>query len=195
MSNARKEFRRFFTRNFFQGFLGFVGLLVAFIVFQNFVQDHYAEWITPIRDKPVAVYAVFFVNELVLGLIPPEFFMFLHVEDPPWVYWQYITIMTLLSYAGGLSAYYFGKATRRTRFMRVIVVSPRARPWIKQFNRFGGIIILIAAVTPVPFALTSLLAGALDYRFASYVKFAFVRFLRFYPYGYAVYYLGKTQLF
>lgn len=195
MTDTAKEFRQFFTRNFFQGLLGFVLILVAFIVFQNFIKDHYEEWVLPIRDKPLIVYSIFYLNELVLGLIPPEFFMFLHVQDPPVTFWKFVTIMTVLSYAGGISAYYFGKATQRSRFMRVILVSPRFRPWRTRYNKFGGVLILIAAVTPVPFALTSLISGALNYSFKSYLKYAFVRFLRFYPYAYAVYYLGKTQLF
>lgn len=195
MTEYRKEFRRFFTASFLRGLVAFVVVLGLFLVFRNYVNEHYEAWVAPVRDKPVIVYTFFFINELVLGLIPPEFFMFLHVGDSEWVFWQYVTLMCGLSYAGGMLAFYFGKSTRRTRFMRKIIVSPRARQWVMYYHKFGGILILIAAITPVPFALTSLLSGALDYDFKSYLKYASVRFLRFYPYAYAVYYLGQSQLF
>lgn len=195
MSDYKKEIRQFLGKNLLQGLLAFAVLLVFFVFFKNFVQEHYQAWVTPVRDQPWIVYSVFFINELVLGLIPPEFFMFLHVQDSPTVFWLYVTLMTVLSYAGGTTAFVVGKRTRRTRFMRTIMVGKQARRWIMYYHRFGGILILIAAITPVPFALTSLISGVLDYDFKDYVKYAWVRFLRFYPYAYAVYYLGTTQLF
>ncbi|MEM6877340.1 MAG: cbb3-type cytochrome c oxidase subunit I, partial [Bacteroidota bacterium] len=39
-------------------------------------------------------------------------------------------------------------------------------------------IILMAAITPVPFALVSLISGAVNYPFKGYMKYAAVRFLR-----------------
>lgn len=195
MSDYKKEIRQFFGKSLLQGLVATAVLLVFFVFFKNFVQEHYQVWVTPVRDQPWIVYSVFFVNELILGLIPPEFFMFLHVQDSPTVFWFYITLMTGLSYLGGTTAFFIGKGTRRTRFMRTIMVGKQSRRWIMYYHRFGGILILIAAITPVPFALTSLISGVLDYDFKDYVKFAWVRFLRFYPYAYAVYYLGTTQLF
>lgn len=195
MSEYRKEIRQFFGKNLLQGLVAFVFLLVAFVLFKEYVEDHYQIWVAPVRDQPWIVYSVFFINELILGLIPPEFFMFLHVKDAPTVFWLYVTLMTVLSYLGGTFAFFIGKWTRRTRFMRTIMVGKKARLVVRQYHKYGGALIVIAAITPVPFALTSLVSGTLDYDFKDYVKFAWVRFIRFYPYAYAVYYLGTTQLF
>lgn len=194
MSDLRKDYMRFFSRNLLQGLVAFVFIVIGVVLFKNYLHHHYQIWLAPIKNNLAMVYVVFFLNELILGLIPPEFFMFLHVDDPPTVFWAFVTLMVVLSYLGGLSAFFFGQLTQRSTFMRRWIASPRLRPLITYYNKYGGIIIFIAAVTPVPFALTSMLSGALGYRFSSYIKYAALRLLRFYPYAALVYTVGTVNL-
>ena len=195
MGNKQKELLHFFTTNFVRGLIMFAFLLLVFVIFRSFVSAHYEAWIRPIANQVGLVYSIFFINELIVGFIPPEFFMFLHIEEAPKTFWKFVSLMTILSYLGGACAYAIGRLTQNTGFVKKHLKNPVNAVYLDYYKRFGGIVILIAAITPVPFALTSLLSGTLNYPFSSYLKYASLRFLRFYPYAYILYTTGSIDVF
>ncbi len=193
--SRRQQLVRFLTTNLLKGVVGFAAVIFVLYLLSDFVKANYDDWVLPVADKPFWVMTFFFLNEFILGFVPPELFMGIYSGKPEIVYWQYITLMTALSYLGGIVSYYFGKLFQRAPFMKRFMERQAMVTLKGYYERFGGVIILIAAVTPIPFALTSLLSGVINYPFGSYLKWGFFRFLRFFPYAYAVYHtIGIPQL-
>jgi membrane protein YqaA with SNARE-associated domain len=58
---------------------------------------------------------------------------------------------------------------------------------VSLFRRYGGLVIFISALTPLPFSPVSVVAGMIDYPFKLYWLVAMSRFLRFFLYAYFIF--------
>ena len=98
-----------------------VGFIAAIVTLNQFVDINLTlERVTQLL--PVyGVLGFFFVSETILGLVPPEIFIAWSGNMPrPW---QYLSILALLSYSGGLMAYWFGKCiTTMPLLLQLILV-------------------------------------------------------------------------
>jgi membrane protein YqaA with SNARE-associated domain len=194
MPEKRKELFRYFSGNILRGIVAFVALLLVLLTFKNIVNEHYETWIRPVADQPFIVFSFFFLNEVTFGFLPPEIFMFLYLKDSAWVYWKWVTVMTVLSYIGGAGAFYIGRYLGTKGHLERWRANPRYGKFIEYYDKFDGILIIIAATTPVPFPLISMISGALGHTFWHYAKYAFTtRFIRFYLYAYVLWETGKID--
>jgi membrane protein DedA with SNARE-associated domain len=57
----------------------------------------------------------------------------------------------------------------------------------QMLRKWGGLIIAVGALLPLPFAIASMAAGMIKYDFKAFLLFALLRFLRFAIYGFAIY--------
>jgi len=194
MPEKRNELFKYFSGNIIRGAIGFVLLLLLLLTLKHFMDEYYEDWIVPVADRPVYVFSFFFISEITSGFIPPEVFMFLYLKKPTLTFWKIVAFMTLLSYIGGACAFFIGRYFGRRGHLERWRESPRYGKLIEYYDKFDGILLVIAAVTPLPFALVSMVSGALNHTFWHYMKFAFsVRFLRFFPYAYLLWKFGKVD--
>lgn len=184
MESNQDSAKSFFTKNLLRGLLSFVLFIVAFIFFRDWILTHYEEWLQPIADQPFVLYCVFFLNELFLGLISPEVFMLFFIPKGAAYFTQQIIIMTILSYCGGFLAFSLGRFFRQFPKLDLFVKMPKLAKWKPYYDKYGGLIIFVAAVTPVPFAFTSLMVAWLGYPISKYLLYGSLRFIRFVLYGY-----------
>jgi membrane protein YqaA with SNARE-associated domain len=56
-----------------------------------------------------------------------------------------------------------------------------------MFRKFGSALIIAAALTPLPWALISMLVGSTEYPLKRFSAFALFRVLRFAVYGYIIF--------
>ena len=134
--------------------------------------------------NPYLVYLFFLASETFLGLIPPDIFIMWgkHFSEPYLV----VTVLATLSYIGGIFSYKIGKLIRRI---------PRVNAYIeKKFDKnyrliekFGGAIIVVAALFPLPYSTISMIAGAVKYKYKTFLLLGLTRFLRFYLYAIVLY--------
>lgn len=187
--NIRSGLYRFLGKNFINLSLILTGiiLLIFFIdlifdleyqyaVFQNFVD----------KLAPAWVFLIFLLSESILGFIPPDIFIVWGKARFPNYAYLIVTILAAISYLGGIIAYYLGKLIRR---------SPRVKRYVEQryeknFNlieKWGGLVIIMAALFPLPFALTSTIAGIVRYPFKSFLLYGLTRFIRFFLYALVIF--------
>lgn len=130
------------------------------------------------------VFTVFFVSESILGWIPPDLFIaWAEQFDYKFIY---LTILATISYAGGINAYFIGVYLNRF---------PRINKWVEKKNeksfkmirKWGGFIIIFAALFPLPYATTSIAAGMLKYPFKQFLLYGLTRYLRFFIYALAIF--------
>lgn len=184
MSEHRKELWRFITANLFKGLLWFGLIVLAFVIFRNLFDD-YEKVLEGLQGRPFLIYSVFFLSEMSLGLMPPEVLMeIFSYPDKQWLFWVHLAIMTVLSYLGGIVAFYIGRLLDRVDVVHKFTANPKFNSNIALYKKYGGVLILISAVTPVPFATVSLISGALGFQFRTYLMWAAPRILRFVLYGY-----------
>tara|TARA_B100001939_G_scaffold136598_1_gene118606 strand:+ start:190 stop:795 length:606 start_codon:yes stop_codon:yes gene_type:complete len=141
--------------------------------------DEAMAWATRILS-PAGLIGLFFFSEVSFGFITPELLIVWADETlhPRWM----LILLASLSYVAGIASYFLGQywATRkvvRERFLE------RHENTMEQLRRFGGLLIILAALTPLPYPIVCQLSGLNKYPFKYFVWITLVRFLRFGLYG------------
>jgi len=176
---------RFLWKNLLRGLLWFAVIITAYILASKDIKV-YQEEINSIGDRMPLLLAIFTVSEIVFGIIPPELFML--IWQSKGILSEYVinlSYLTLISYAAGVLGYYIGRYFSRTRLYQRI--SDR---YLKQYDRqlktYGIYLVLVGAVTPVPFSATCMLAGSVNIPIRNFLIICISRILRFAVYGWMV---------
>ncbi|MGK0489546.1 MAG: membrane protein YqaA with SNARE-associated domain [Candidatus Endobugula sp.] len=90
----------------------------------------------------------------------------------------------------GLFNFWLGKKISTRPFFNKILMKKRFRKYQKQYEQYGGGLIIVAALTPIPYALICLLTGSLSYPVRKFLIFSSFRILRFLVYGLIIWNLG-----
>ncbi|GGD94057.1 hypothetical protein GCM10011312_17240 [Planktosalinus lacus] len=130
------------------------------------------------------VFTVFFISESVLGLIPPELFIAWSSKSATPV--LHLSLLALLSYAGGVVSFYIGKAITKIPSIHDYLEIKMAKH-IRNTRKWGGFLIVVGALLPIPFSITTMAAGIIKYPLNSLLLFGLLRFLRFYLYALAIF--------
>jgi membrane protein YqaA with SNARE-associated domain len=132
----------------------------------------------------LAIFSVFFASESLLGLIPPDIFIaWTNNTDSPILY---LSILAILSYLGGVVSYIIGKAMLLIpSFQNYMEV--KMSKHIINMRKWGGFLIAVGALLPLPFSIAAMAAGMINFNFKNFLLFALLRFLRFIIYGFAIY--------
>ncbi len=164
--------------------VGIVLLLNHFFNLSQIIEDYIFSHDTP------GVLTLFLISETVLGWIPPDLFIMWSDKFNAPLLW--LTILGTISYVGGMNAYFIGKiALKFPRFRRWL--ENRNAVFFERIRKWGGIIIILAALFPLPFATTTLAAGMVKYPLKQTLIFGLSRYIRFYLYG-AMIFFGMDQL-
>ena len=162
----------------------FVLLLMAvnfFIIDINLLINNIIETYSP---KIVVLF--FLISESILGLIPPEIFILWSSEsNSPLLF---LFALATVSYIGGAVSYFIGM-----RISLMPAVSKHIERKIKQhiinLRKWGGLFIVLGAISPIPHSIVSIGAGLIDYKFKYYLLWSLFRYLRF-----VIYYLVILQV-
>ena len=141
-------------------------------------------------DAPGAL-SIFYISESLLGWIPPDIFITWSDQFNSPFLW--LSILGTISYLGGVNAYYLGKLACRY---------PRVKSWLEKKNeiffvrirKWGGLVVIFAALFPLPYATTATVAGMVRFPFKSFMLYGLTRYLRFYIYGVGIFAAMDTIL-
>jgi membrane protein YqaA with SNARE-associated domain len=161
-------------------------VIVALLVFINYKFFNLNEILIYFTKNfsDFLIFTVFFISECILGLLPPDIFIAWskNSESPLFN----LTILALLSYLGGVISYFLGM---------LIVAIPSVNKYLYgkmekhviNMQKWGGFLIAVGALLPLPFAIACLAAGMIHYSRKYFFLFAALRFLRFVIYGFVIY--------
>jgi len=202
MSNKKKKRKKSKTKLLHQyysytGFYKFIGkslrkaiipvvlVVVGLILFNKYIYNINDGLQTMTETfSTVGVLAVFFTSETLLGLIPPEIFIaWSKKTDDPIVT---LAVLATLSYTGGLITFFIGKASLRIKTFKNYLET-KLMSQLKNTSKWGGFLIVVGALLPIPFSITCLTAGMIKYPFKGVVLFGLFRFLRFAVYAWAIF--------
>jgi membrane protein YqaA with SNARE-associated domain len=132
----------------------------------------------------IGVLITFFISETLLGLIPPEIFIgwSKKTADPI----LNLSILATLSYFGGIIAYFIGQAAAKIPSVKTYL-EVKMEKHLKNTRKWGGFLILVGALLPLPFAISCLTAGMIKYPLKGVILFGLFRFLRFALYAWAIF--------
>lgn len=175
----------FLWKNLLRGLLWFAVIITAYILASKDIKV-YQEEINSIGDRMPLLLGIFTVSEIIFGLIPPELFML--IWQSKGVLSEYVinlSYLTVISYGAGILGYYIGRY-----FSRTLIYQRISDRYLKQYERqlktYGIYLVLVGAVTPVPFSATCMLAGSVNIPFRNFLIVCISRVLRFAVYGWMV---------
>lgn len=160
-------------------------LVVAVIYVVNHFYDINAALVHLTEVLPVyGVLAFFFASETLLGLVPPEIFIaWAGKMSHPWVF---LAILATLSYLGGLVSYYIGHIITKTPKVHNYLEVKMAKQ-LKNSKKWGGFLIIVGALLPLPFSISCMAAGIIEFPFKNVALYGTLRFLRFLIYGLVIF--------
>jgi membrane protein YqaA with SNARE-associated domain len=143
------------------------------------VKIDYFVWLQPIYDNPLLVFTIYTISEVFLGIIPPEIFFIwsTHSGDID-IYVFYIILLAIISYGAGLLGFWIGIKLNETIIYRWIKRRYLIK-YLKYLNNYGFFVIVVAALTPIPFSGISMLMGSVRYPFRKFWVYALSRFIRY----------------
>tara|TARA_R110002049_G_scaffold267997_1_gene444499 strand:- start:16143 stop:16748 length:606 start_codon:yes stop_codon:yes gene_type:complete len=126
------------------------------------------------------VITFFFASEVLLGLIPPEIFIaWAGKMNNPWLY---LSIIAVLSYVAGLIAYWVGIYITKTPKVHAYLET-KMKKQLKNSKKWGGFLIVVGALLPLPFSISCMAAGLIEFPFKNVMIYGSLRLLRFAIYG------------
>ena len=173
----------FFLKNLGRGFLWFIILLAGYFFLKNYINVDFEKWLEPVFANKVLIFTVYTLSELIFGIIPPELFMLWALRTGNVIdYSVYILIFAIISYIAGFVGFLFGDYLNKTIFFRFL-----RRKYLGKYQsllqKYGVFLILVAALTPLPYSAISMLVGSFHYPVKKYLYWALSRFIRYAVYA------------
>ncbi len=141
-------------------------LLDINLLLNNFVENYSAQIVFPF----------FLLSETILGLVPPEIFIaWASKAANPWVF---LFLLATMSYVGGVVAYLLGNRLSLIPSVKNYIENKVAKH-IENLRKWGGVFVVLGAVTPLPHSMVSLASGLIKYNFKQYLLWALFRYVRF----------------
>lgn len=132
-----------------------------------------------------------FVADLIISPIPPDaalFFIGKSQLHSQWMFW--VPLLGMVSTSAGICGWFIGRRLQHLSFVKKFVshFGDEHRAAIK---RFGFWMVILGALTPLPFSLTCWLAGIFKLNFKTFLTASFFRIPRFVLYYWAIFYSGE----
>lgn len=178
---------RFLIRNGLKGLAWLVVIIAAYLTVKEFVVIKNPDiWVKRFYAQPEIIYIIYGASEFFFGIIPPEFFMIWAVNKADTVhYWLNVGFFAGVSYAMGFVTFLIGRYLYTRVTFRYIRIRFFKELWPK-LRKYGIFLIIVAALTPLPWSAVCMLVGASGYPVERFLRYSLFRLLRFAVYGFII---------
>lgn len=174
---------RFLLKNLAKGLIWLIVIVGGYFFLRQNYNFTLEDLLGPLYHKPFWMFSIFFLSEVIFGIIPPELFMLWSLRDEILLdYVGHIALLAGLSYSAGIMGHYIGAHFSTTPLYRSLRKNYLGQ-FEKHINRYGGFLIIVAALTPLPFSAICMLMGATKYPMKRFLSMSLTRVLRFAVYA------------
>jgi membrane protein DedA with SNARE-associated domain len=179
---------KFLLSNGLKGLIWLSVLIGAYLLFEEIVISKNPDvWVQRFYSQPEIIYLVYFFSELFFGILPPELFMIWALNKGGlFQYVIHVTFFGMVSYALGYLNFLVGQFIYKRVIFRYIRRRFFKVSW-PQLRKYGLFLIVVAALTPLPWAAVCLLVGSAGYPTKNFLIYALSRIFRFAVYGLIIY--------
>ena len=179
------KFYSFLKNTAFKGSVAIFFFILLLVGLELFVLDF-----NSLLNHLVASYSATFIflffltSETFLGIIPPEVFIaWASKSANPWLF---LFILATISYVGGIISYLIGNRLFLIPGIKNHIENKIAKH-IVNLRKWGGLFVLLGAISPIPHSLVSLASGLIKYNFKYYLMWSFFRYARFVIYALVIF--------
>ena len=182
---SRTGFYLFVWESIKKAILPILGIILVIFLFNKYVYN-INEGLRNFTEtfSRITVISVFFISETILGLIPPEIFIAWSKKTETPI--LNLSILAVLSYIGGLLSYFIGRMALKVNSVKNYLEVKMAEN-LKNTRKWGGILIMVGALLPLPFSIACMTAGMIKYPFKNVVFLGLFRLARFAIYAWAIF--------
>lgn len=131
-----------------------------------------------------SIFSTFLVSETFLGIVPPEVFIaWASKSATPWFF---LFILATISYIGGIIAYFLGNRLFLIPSIKNHIEN-KVEKHIINLRKWGGLFVVLGAISPIPHSMVSLASGLIKYSFKQYLLWALFRYARFGIYAFIIF--------
>lgn len=179
---------KFLLSNGLKGLVWLLVILGAYFLFKEVVISNAPDaWVEKFYARPEIIYLIYCASEFFFGIIPPELFMIWAINKADTLhYFMNLSFFAVVSYTMGYLTFLIGQFFYKRASFRYFRKTMLKESW-PLLKKYGLFLIIVAALTPIPWAAVSLLVGSAGYPSKRYLKYALFRFLRFAIYGYIIF--------
>ncbi len=122
------------------------------------------------------IFSFFLASETILGIIPPEVFIAWSSKSAnPWLF---LFVLATISYVGGIISYFIGNRLFLIPSIKNHIEN-KIEKHIMNLRKWGGLFVLLGAISPIPHSIVSLSSGLIKYNFKHYLMWSLFRYARF----------------
>lgn len=159
-------------------------LVGALLLINYFVIDIQTIKLAIQRMNTEFVLVFFLISESLFGMIPPDIFIAWSEQfKQPYLV---LTGLAAISYIGGINSYFIGKGLRKIPGINR-KFGHRFEKNMALIKKWGGVIIIIAALLPLPYSTICMAGGMIRYPLVNTLLYGLTRFIRFFLYAFFIF--------
>jgi len=179
------KFYSFLKNTAFKGSVAIIVFIIFLVGLEVFVLDFNSLLNHLVSSYSATfIFSFFLTSETILGIIPPEVFIaWASKSTNPWLY---LLILATISYVGGIISYLIGGRVFLIPSIKSHIENKIAKH-IVNLRKWGGLFVLLGAISPIPHSLVSLASGFIKYNFKYYLMWSLFRYARFVIYALVIF--------
>ena len=145
-----------------------------------------------LSEKLISFYiSIFAISESVVNPFPLELLLIPSIVKYPHKYIKYAFLAALMSTIGAVFGYILGYYLEEKIIKSFVDVSE----FIPIYEKYGALIILIGAITPLPFKIVTVASGVFKINFIFLIIYSFIgRYIRYQIIALFTYYYGSKMI-
>ncbi len=189
-NNTDKSFfKKYIVQKIFWTILALFLVVVINILINKYAGGYFNNIAERVSHNYTITGVAFFLSELLIGIFPAELFMMIYQSKSLDEYFLIVLILGIISSLCGFIAFLVGRYLNAAKIARVVVLQKKFKKYGDMFLKYGWVIVILAATTPLPFAMISFIAGYFKFSPATFLKIIIpVRIVRFFISAYFIKY-------
>ena len=171
--NKSNDSNRYFLKKYIIQKICFTAIALLLVVLINilikkYASEYFNEFALKIAGNYLLTGSVFFISEILIGIFPEELFMMIYQSKSWKEYFFIVLILGVISSLCGFIAFLGGRYFNDAKIAKLVILQQKFKKYGDLFLKYGWVIIILAATTPLPFAMVCFIAG--------YFKFSLLHF-------------------
>ena len=189
-NNTDKSFfKKYIVQKIFWTILALFVVVIINILLNKYAGGYFNDIAQRVSKNYTITGVAFFLSEILIGIFPAELFMMIYQSKGWSEYLLIVLILGIISSLCGFLAFLAGRYLNAAKIARIVVLQKKFKKYGDMFMKYGWVVIILAATTPLPFALISFIAGYFKFSPATFLKIIVpVRIVRFFISAYFIKY-------
>ena len=161
--------------------LALLVIVVINILVNKYAGGYFNDIVQRVSGNYLLTGLSFFISEILIGIFPAELFMMVYQSKAWGEYFFIVLVSGIIFSLCGFIAFLAGRYFNAAKIARLVLLQGKVKIYGDLFQKYGWIVIILAATTQLPFAMVSFIAGYFKFSSASYLKLVMpVRIIRFF---------------